>query len=638
MDDNGGAIAALVRHTVQHPMVAVPHHARGNRITARTFARALQASADAAPPRTYACAVPLFWQTWGDDRVKGAWNLANEIQAKVRARWESASPDDRARLKAELEPCLRVDLNDVSPGTKLELAPVADIQEKYGVFRAFCQTTRFTLKDGEVVKTDANTLLPVLVRALTATPDRPAFSPHAHVLNQRPEEFLGSLVDLNAPGNQELTDVFHALMRQDPRARTLLGAAALMGMAQQIERGWQNYVVWGASILAAAGVGYLTGVQNKSTRSLLGLGADEPPHSAADKAALGITDSTSSGETDGLDPPVLSVLDDLTNGEKPSLGRKTFYDSATAFAVGTLTQLPAATLPYTNLPNGATIALAFPLNVLAAAGGGSGLAITLRAQYDHMLGAVAEKVTDELLGPMNQKEIAELVKLCQSIASGTQIMEKGGTWVLYSGIVAGLMQARNIDAGEAQRILLNLVEINSAMVGSNTASGSVADFLSNWLPKLGKTQEEKSDALTLLAIECAREGRNPTVEELRHCYINDGHEQIYQGAGRGLNDTVKGGIEIAELFFRKLLSRVTGGRVNPDILRNRIDFPTDNDPTEIEEHASESGAAPHTQAPPIVVSEHFDVDLERGDRIWHPSEQQGVELREMPPTPGAFPE
>lgn len=83
-----------------------------------------------------------------------------------------------------------------------------------------------------------------------------------------------------------------------------------------------------------------------------------------------------------LDPPFLSNLDNLSRGEELSVSFGTLGDMATAFTVGTVTQLPAATVPYADLSNKAKVGLAFPLNIVAAAGGGSGLAITLRGQYD----------------------------------------------------------------------------------------------------------------------------------------------------------------------------------------------------------------------------------------------------------------
>lgn len=44
-----------------------------------------------------------------------------------------------------------------------------------------------------------------------------------------------------------------------------------------------------------------------------------------------------------------------------------------------------------------------------------------------MLAAIAEKVSGGFLGSMTKQEIVELGTLCQSIATGSQIMEKGGS-------------------------------------------------------------------------------------------------------------------------------------------------------------------------------------------------------------------
>lgn len=209
--------------------------------------------------------------------------------------------------------------------------------------------------------------------------------------------------------------------------------------------------------------------------------------------------------------------------------------------------------------------------------------------------------------------------------------------MLYSGLVAAIMQAKNIDAGPAQRILLNLVEVNSAMIGSNLASGWLGEFISKTLPALGKTQRQKSDAVMLLALQSARSGHRPTLQELRDCYIGTNFEKAFQSTGRGVNNTVKGMIEYPEKVFRAVLSSMTGGRVSPHIFPDRVDFEAADSsglPTQL---SIERTDLPTVPPPALVISK---VDIEGGDldfRAWPPADDgHGLDMLSARP-PGGFP-
>jgi hypothetical protein len=569
--------------------------------------------AHVAPAPTYHGVIPPSTAAWSKEhaQVEQVWSVISNTQRAL-AR-ELASGDISPARKAHIEQCLAVDLATVPPGTAIALSPHEDIKDQYRQFRAALQFTELTLKDGATMETSANITLPALLRTLT---EGNVFPPDAKVGDVHPYAFLAELTHLHAPNNPALTATMNHLMQASPKLRADLGAVSLINMEQQVSRDWQSYVTWIASAGWAAGMGYLSGPQEKSVRKDLGLSSEQTSVSGRQAFILGSADATTSGNSEAGDALLIDGLDKLSHNESPLPGADAPGNMIKAWLIGTVTALPSSALNYVDLPKAAKILAGLPANLLAAIGGAAPLPMTRQKRNDHSRAAYVESIGSGMQNPMQEGAVGELVDASERIATMGQLLQKGVTWSFAGGFVTWAMQSGGSQGqilSTMQRLLLNPMEAHALMGG-----GLLAEYVSF----LGATRVQKNANLATRVGANAAQNKPTSMQD-----IIDIHEpkieKYVQLFGRVAGDMVNSVINGVEDG-----TRMAAGKVGLSVkknMRKRIDY---------------ARAAPHALAQPDAsiplqprVSNRMPLrvdtrdnpntlpDLERGDAIYGPPER-----------------
>ncbi|TKC85982.1 hypothetical protein FAZ69_21970 [Trinickia terrae] len=600
-------------------VTALPEHAEVRPKDPKTEARylkSMEAAEQAKPAPTYAATRPAPGAPWSDKQVEAAWKL---VSAKQTALKEEQARGPSVERAAQIQRCLAVDLALLAPGTALQLAPVEDIDTKYKHFRAACQGTDLTFKDGGETETEANGTLNVLLRAIT---EGNVFPPDARVDGRHPYELLGTLSRLSAPDNEMATETLHHLLQEcSPKARADLGAVALMDMEQQVSRSWQDYALWAFSTGLAGAVGSAADKQEVSVRKNLGLKPGEAASSAWDKFVLAAADATTSGDSEVGDGLIVNRMDNLAHHEGIGFKWEDLPQMAKSWLLGTITALPSSALTYANLHKAATVALGLPANLIAAVGSAAPLPMALQKRNDLSRAVTVELIGDGLMTPMHKDEIGRLADASERISTSGQIMQKGGAWTLLGGLATWLVQSGKSSQGEAlavtQRLLLNPMEAHSMIGGGLLAE--YASFLGT------KRRSEKSADMTSLVLNNALEGKETTIADIIDVH-EPSFERLFQGVGRGVSTGVNALVNAGEKGVRasaNAAARTVGYSVKPP-MRNRIDYdkagPGRNPGgTHLQASISrleQGGDAMGTAAIPMENLDRrsaADVDLERGD-------------------------